>query len=157
MVIINKKTITIEEIKNNINLDLSERIVAYSKYKNLNPEALEELAIATIKQEYEFWINNRTNISERTNRLLQSILDGHVLNKLEAFEMLCDDPKQVEQYAKYETFKENVNNNNGVTLKDFEDLCNTMGWDLQTIEIIQTEFERKGLIIDEYKEKENKL
>ena len=157
MIIINKKTITIEEIKNNINLDLSERIVAYSKYKNLNPEALEELAIATIKQEYEFWINNRTNISERTNRLLQSILDGHILNKLEAFEMVCDDPKQVEQYAKYETFKENVNNNNGVTLEDFEDICNTMGWDLQTIKIIQTEFERKGLIIDEYKEKENKL
>ena len=63
----NKITITIEQIKLNPNLDLSERTTKYSTKEKWSKEYIEELALASIKQEYEYWANNRTNISERTD------------------------------------------------------------------------------------------
>ena len=58
-------------------------------------EDLKELAIASIKQEYEFWLNERKNVSARTDEMLQKILNGHFLSKSEEFEMVCDDSKKL--------------------------------------------------------------
>lgn len=148
----NKITITIEQIKLNPNLDLSERIKLYSKEGKWNKDDLEELAVASIKQEYEYWANNRTNISERTDNMLQSILNGHKLDKIETFEMMCDDTLKVQEYAKYEMLKRNISDNNGISVKDFEKLCSVIGLDLKTANIIKEELEMRGLIIEEYKE-----
>lgn len=150
----NKKTLTIEEIKANPDLDLSERITEYAPDEKWNSDDLRDLAIASIKQEYEYWANNRTNISARTDDMLLQILNGHIINKIEAFEMMCDDIEKVKQYAKYENLKLNINNNNGITRTDFEDLCATIGFDLEITKLIKQELENKGLFVDKYKTEE---
>lgn len=114
-------------------------------------EDCEELALATVKVEYEFWANNRTNISERTDKMLQSILDGHSLNNIEVFEMMRDDFEKVKKYAMIETLRQNISNSNGITLNDFNDLCSRIGFDLETVNTIRNEFEQRQLIIDDYK------
>ena len=143
-------TITIEKIKNNPNLDLSERITKFSKEEKWSQTDLEELAIASIKQEYEFWANHRENISSRTDALLEQILNGHILNKSEEFEMICTDTDKVKEYLKYDNLKQRIIDNSGITLEDFNELCKTVGIDPKMEELIQKEFENKGLIIDSY-------
>ena len=150
-----RKTITIEQIIENPNLDLSERINKLSQDKRWSKEDLKELAIASIKQEYEFWLNERKNVSARTDELLKKILDGHFLSKIEGFEMMCDDPEKVELYSKYESLKKRIKDNNGITLEDFYELCQVIGIDSEFIELIRIEFERKGLIIDSYMKEES--
>ena len=145
-----KKTITIEEIKTNPNLDLNERIVKYSQDKIWSDEDLEDLAIASIEQEYEYWVNNRTNISERTNTILTQILNGHIISNIEAFEMICDEPQKVEQYANLEKLKQRISSNNGISSDDFEFLCKIIGFDLETTKLIKQGYENNGLIIDSY-------
>ena len=144
----NKITITIEQIKLNPNLDLSERTTKYSTKEESSKEDIEELALASIKQEYEYWANNRTNISERTDNMLQSILNGHILNNIEGFEMFCDDPVKVEKYTKYEILKKKISDNGGISLDDFNALCSTIGFDSNTTEQIKNAFLSRGLIIE---------
>ena len=57
-----RKTITIEEIEANPDLDLSERINKFSQDKRWSNDDLIELAIASIKQEYEYMANNMADI-----------------------------------------------------------------------------------------------
>ena len=150
-----RETITIEEIKSNPNLDLTERINKFSKDKRWNANDLKELAIASIKQEYEFWANKRDNISSRTDELLKQILNGHILSKSEEFEMVCTDEEKVNDYSKYEKMKQRIVDNNGVTLDDFNELCKTIGFDSKTAELIRTGFESRGKIIDSYEDTNN--
>ncbi len=147
-----KITITIEQIKSNPKLDLSERITKYSSVGKWSSEEVEYFAIASIKQEYECWANNRTNVSERTNNMLQNILNGHILDDIESFEMFCDDPVKVDEYTKYEKLKKRISDNNGITLEDFNSLCSTIGFDSDTIEKIKNEFTIRGLILETYNE-----
>ncbi len=150
---VERKTITIEEIEANPDLDLSERINKFSQDKRWSNDDLRELAIASIKQEYEFWANKRDNISSRTDELLKQILNGHILSKSEEFEMVCTDEEKVNDYSKYEKMKQRIADNNGITLDDFNELCKTIGFDAKTTELIRTEFENKGLLIDSLEEK----
>ena len=150
-----RKTITIEEIQANPNLDLRERINKLSQDKRWSADDLKELAIALIKQDYEFWANKRENISPRTDELLKQILNGHILSKSEEFEMVCSDQEKVEEYTKYEDLKQKVLDSNGITLEDFNQLCQTIGFDLKTTELIRAGFESRGKIIDSYQEKNN--
>lgn len=139
------KTITIEEIESNPNLDLSERISMYSKDSKWSEEDLKELATASIKQEYEYWINNRTNVSERTDAMLKSILNGHILNNVEGFEMMCSDPKKIEQYSKYDALKQKAYNE-GITSEELSEICDMIGFDQNISDSIKNEFEERGLI-----------
>jgi hypothetical protein len=145
-----KTIITIDQIKENLNLDLSERINAYLSNSNFDFDDAKYLALATIKQEYEFWSNNRTVVSKRTDELLQKILNGHTLNNIESFEMICDDEKKVEEYSKFEILKNNIQKSNGISLDDFMELCSIIGFDTQTTYIIKSLFETQGLIIEQY-------
>ena len=147
-----KITINIDQIKDNPNLDISERIRRYLSQGKWTQEEIEEIAIASIKQEYEYWANNRTNISPRTDNMLLSILNGHILNKIEVFEMICDDPTKVEAYAKFERLKGRTSDNAGITLEDLNELCSIIGFDEQMSDAIRTGFADKGLIIDRYNE-----
>ena len=150
-----RKTITIEEIQANPNLDLRERINKLSQDKRWSVADLKELAITLIKQDYEFWANKRENISPRTDELLKQILNGHILSKTEVFEMVCSDQEKVEEYTKYEDLKQKVLDSNGITLEDLNQLCQTIGSDSKTTELIKTEFENKGFLIDSHEEKES--
>ncbi len=140
-------TITIEEIRSNPNLDLSERVSRLSKNSHFSKEDLEDIAVATIKREYEYWANNRTNLSDNTTSYLARILDGHILNEYEEFEMMCDDPVKIELYRKHCELKRRIQENKAITLEDFNSLCETIGFDLETTEEIRKGFEQKGLII----------
>lgn len=148
----NKITIPIEQIKLNPNLDLNERRTIYSNDNKWTKEDLDDLAVAAIKQEYEYWSNNRTNISKRTDNMLQSILNGHILNNIESFEMMCDDPLKIQEYAKYEILKNKISDNNGISIEDFEELCSIIGFDFESANKIKEAFLQSGLIIEEYKE-----
>ncbi len=150
-----RKIITIEEIENNPALDLSERINKFSQDKRWSADDLKKLAIASIKQEYEFWTNKRDNISSRTDELLKQILTGHILSKSEEFEMVCADQEKIKEYSKYENLKKRIADNNGITLDDFNELCKTIGFDSKTVELIRAEFESNGLLIDLNEEKES--
>ena len=69
--------------------------------------------------------------------------------------MVCDDSKKVELYSKYESLKKRIKDNNGITLENFYELCQSIGIDSEIIELIRLEFERKGLIIDSYMKEES--
>ena len=109
-----KQTITIEEIKANPNLDLSERIRMLAQEGKWTDEQMIELALASIQQDYEFWVVNREIVSQRTDDILLQILNGHVLNKTETFEMVCDDEEKVNLYSRYEDLRMKIANNNGI-------------------------------------------
>lgn len=149
-----RKTITIEEIEANPELDLSERINKFSQDKRWSNDDLRELAIASIKQEYEFWANKRENISSRTDELLKQVLNGHILSRSEEFEMICDNQEKIKEYSKYENLNQQIADNNGITLDDFNELCKTIGFDSETTELIRAGFESQGNIIDSYKDEE---
>ena len=149
-----RNTITIEEIEANPELDLSERINKFSQDKRWSNDDLRELAIASIKQEYEFWANKRENISSRTDELLKQILNGHILSRSEEFEMICDNQEKIKEYSKYENLNQQIADNSGISLEDFNELCKTIGFDSETTELIRTGFESQGNIIDSYKDEE---
>lgn len=140
-----KETITIEEIKNNSNLNLSKRILKYSS---------EDLAIASIKQEYEFWYKNRNNTSKEADEILIKILNGDIIDKIEEFELICDDINKIEQYRKMETIKQNISKSKGITYYDFTELCSIIGIDTYTTKQLEQEFINKGLIISSYDKNE---
>ena len=152
-----KRTISIEDIVANPNLDLSERINMFSKDKRWSSEDLRELAIASIKQDYEFWINNRENVSSKTDAMLNQILNGHILNKYEEFELMCADSEKVKEYSKYEILKDKIIDNNGVSLEDFYELCKTIGFDDKATDSIKNAFVSNGLIIATYNNKDEYL
>ena len=152
---IDSKTISIEQIKANPDLDLSERINLYGNGANLNEEQLKDLCIARICADYTFLTKNRTIKSERTDYLIQQVLNGHILDKTEMFEMFCDDENKILSMRKMEDIQKNIENNNSITYDDFEYLCKEMELDSKMYNLMKTEFEKKGLLIDKYKQDES--
>lgn len=148
-----KKTITIEEIESNPNLDLTERIEKFSQNKKWSNDDLRELAIASIKQEYEYMINNMSNIPN-IDLILDKILNGYVLKQDELFEMMASNSKEI--VKKYNTLKKNIEENNGITIEDFNELCKTIDIDSNTTELIKNLFMHQGKIIDSYSKNESK-
>ena len=150
-----RKTITIEEIEANPDLDLSERINKFSQDKRWSADDLKELAIASIKQEYEYMANNMSDIPY-INEILKQILNGHVFTQDELTEYMSQDLKEVPEIKKYNNLKKKVEDNNGISLEDFNELCKTIGFDYKTTELIMAGFENRGLIIDSYKDEESR-
>lgn len=143
---------TIEEIKKNPNLDLSERIKIYSKRGKFSKEDIEEFAILSIKQDYEYWVKNRINISPNTDKILELIKNGHVLNDWEALEMICDNPAKIGEHRKYKILEKIIFDNKKITQKDFDNLCKKFEFDKETKELIEKEFNSRKIIIDDYDE-----
>ena len=150
-----RKTITIEEIENNPNLDLTERINKFSKDNRWNAGDLRELAIASIKQEYEYMANNMAD-NPYIEEILEQILNGHIFTQSELTEYMTRDIKENKEIKKYNDLKKKVEDNNGISLEDFNELCKTIGFDSKTTELIMAGFESRGLIIDSYKDKESR-
>ena len=148
-----RKTITIEEIEANPNLDLTERINKFSKDKRWTAQDLKELAIASIKQEYEYWANNMANVPG-IDEILQQTLNGHVYTQTELVEIMTPEIAIPTEMQKYEDLQKRISDNNGITIEDFYELCQTIGFDEQTIEVLKNGFKNKGLIIDSYKVEE---
>ena len=149
-----RKTITIEQIEANPNLNLTERINKFANDKRWSANDLRELAIASIKQEYEYMANNMSDIPH-IDEILEQILNGHVFTKNELTELMSLDIKENEEIKKYNDLKKKIVDNNGITLDDFNELCKTIGFDSKTIELIRAGFESQGKIIDSYEEQES--
>ena len=145
-----KITISIDEIKNNPNLDISERLVKLkNKYKDkYSEDDLKSLAIASIKQEYELFANNRINFTKEADDLLEKIKNGGELSKKEAFILNCDDPQIISEYSKFDDIKNRIQDNNAVTLDDFNFLCEAMKLDSHTKRLLEIGYKSKGLISD---------
>ena len=150
-----RKTITIEEIEANPDLDLSERIEKFSQNKKWSNDDLRELAIASIKQEYEYMANNMADIPH-IDEALEQILKGHVFTQDELAELMTSDLVENEEIKKYNTLKKNIEENNGITLDDFKELCKTIDIDSNTTELIKNLFMHQGKIIDSYSKNESK-
>ena len=148
-----RKTITIEEIEANPDLDLRERINKFSQDKRWSNDDLRELAIASIKQEYEYMANNMTDIPH-IDEILEQILKGHVFTQDELVELMTSDLVENKEIKKYNDLKKKVTDNSGISLEDFNELCKTIGFDSKTTELIKAGFESKGLIIGSYKDEE---
>lgn len=148
-----RKTITIEEIEANPDLDLSERINKFSQDKRWSADDLKELAIASIKQEYEYYANNMSNIPQ-INEVLKQILNGHVYTQSELVELMTPEIEKNEEIQRYENLKKKITDNNGIVLDDFNELCKIIGFDSKTTELIRMGFESQGKIINSYEEKE---
>ncbi len=151
-----KKSITIDEIKSNINLDISDRKRAYSTNVKFTEEDIEDIIYAEIKQEYEYWAKKRINISKRTDEMLKKVLNGHTLSRKEEFEMMCSDQKEIERFSTFEDLKGRVTSNKVISEEDFYNLCNQIGFDEKMTETIKIGFENKGLIVKSYKENKSK-
>ena len=149
-----RKTITIEQIEANPNLNLTERINKFANDKRWSASDLRELALASIKQEYEYMANNMSDIPH-IDEILEQILNGHVFTKNELTELMSSDIKEPEEIKKLNDLKKKIADNNGITLDDFNELCKTIGFDSKTIELIRTGFESQGKIIDSYEEQES--
>lgn len=149
-----RKTITIEEIEANPNLDLTERINMFLKDKRWNEEDSKELAIASIKQEYEYFVNNVSSIPQ-IDEILKQILNGHVYTQDELTKIMTPKTENNEEIAKFKDLRKRIIDNNGITISDFYELCQIIGFDYNTTELIRNEFESNGLIIDSYKDKDS--
>ena len=145
-----KITISIDEIKNNPNLDISERLVKLkNKYKDkYSEDDLKSLAIASIKQEYELFANNRINFTKEADDLLEKIKNGGELSNKEAFILNCDDPQIISEYSKFDDIKNRIQDNNAITLDDFNFLCEAMKLDPHTKRLLEIGYKSKGLISD---------
>lgn len=145
-----KITISIDEINNNPNLDISERLAKLkTKYKDkYSEDDLKSLAIASIKQEYELFANNRINFTKEADDLLEKIKNGGELSDRDAFILNCDDPQIISEYSKFDDIKNRIQDNNAVTLDDFNFLCETMKLDSHTKRLLEIGYKSKGLISD---------
>ena len=144
-----RKTITIEEIKANPNLDLSQRIALFASDERWNGTDLEELAIASIKQEYEYYANALGD-KPYINTILSKVLNGHVFSQNELSEIMIMDEDKRNEMIKYHELKDKVSENNGITLEDFNKVTEVMGIDSNTAELFRKSFEDSNLIIDSY-------
>ena len=145
-----KITISIDEINNNPNLDISERIANLkNKYKDkYSEDDLKSLAIASIKQEYELYANNRINFTKEADDLLEKIKNGGELSNKEAFILNCDDPQIISKYLKFDDIKKQIKEDNAITLNDFNFLCESMKLDPHTKRLLEIGYKSKGLISD---------
>lgn len=145
-----KITISIDEINNNPNLDISERIANLkNKYKDkYSEDDLKSLAIASIKQEYELYANNRINFTKEADDLLEKIKNGGELSNKEAFILNCDDPQIISKYLKFDDIKKQIKEDNAITLNDFNFLCEAMKLDSHTKRLLEIRYKSKGLISD---------
>ena len=145
-----KITISIDEINNNPNLDISERIANLkNKYKDkYSEDDLKSLAIASIKQEYELYANNRINFTKEADDLLEKIKNGGELSNKEAFILNCDDPQIISKYLKFDDIKKQIKEDNAITLNDFNFLCEAMKLDSHTKSLLEIGYKSKGLISD---------
>ena len=145
-----KITISIDEINNNPNLDISERIANLkNKYKDkYSEDDLKSLAIASIKQEYELYANNRINFTKEADDLLEKIKNGGELSNKEAFILNCDDPQIISKYLKFDDIKKQIKEDNSITLNDFNFLCEAMKLDSHTKRLLEIGYKSKGLISD---------
>ena len=145
-----KITISIDEINNNPNLDISERIANLkNKYKDkYSEDDLKSLAIASIKQEYELYANNRINFTKEADDLLEKIKNGGELSNKEAFILNCDDPQIISKYSKFDDIKKQIKEDNAITLNDFNFLCEAMKLDSHTKRLLEIGYKSKGLISD---------
>ena len=149
-----RKTITIEEIKANPNLDLSQRIALFASDERWNGTDLEELAIASIKQEYEYYANILGD-KPYINTILSKVLNGHVFSQDELSEIMILDENKRNEMIKYHELKNKVSENNGITLEDFNKVTEVMGIDSNTAELFRKSFEDSNLIIDSYQVKKH--
>lgn len=145
-----KITISIDEINNNPNLDISERLANLkNKYNDkYSEDDLKSLAIASIKQEYELFANNRINFTKEADDLLEKIKNGGELSNKEAFILNCDDPQIISEYSKLDDIKKQIKEDNAITLNDFNFLCEAMKLDSHTKRLLEIGYKSKGLISD---------
>lgn len=145
-----KITISIDEINNNPNLDISERLDKLkNKYKDkYSEDDLKSLAIASIKQEYELYANNRINFTKEADDLLEKIKNGGELSDTEAFILNCDDPQKISEYSKFDDIRKQIKEDNAITLDDFNFLCASMKLDSHTKRLLEIGYKSKGLISD---------
>lgn len=145
-----KIIISIDEINNNPNLDISERIANLkNKYKDkYSEDDLKSLAIASIKQEYELYANNRINFTKEADDLLEKIKNGGELSNKEVFILNCDDPQIISKYLKFDDIKKQIKEDNAITLNDFNFLCEAMKLDSHTKRLLEIGYKSKGLISD---------
>lgn len=145
-----KITISIDEINNNPNLDISERLANLkNKYKDkYSEDDLKSLAIASIKQEYELFANNRINFTKEADDLLEKIKNGGELSNKEAFILNCDDSQIISEYSKFDDIKKQIKEDNAITLNDFNFLCEAMKLDSHTKRLLEIGYKSKGLISD---------
>ena len=145
-----KITISIDEINSNPNLDISERLAKLkNKYKDkYSEDDLKILAIASIKQEYELFANNRVNFTKEADDLLEKIKNGGELSDREAFILNCDDPKKISEYSKFDDIRKQINEDNAITLDDFNFLIDAMKLDSHTKRLLEIGYKSKGLILD---------
>ena len=152
-------TVDIDEIKKNPNLDLSERMARFSENKRWASDDLSELALASIKQEYEYMANSVPDFPH-LDFVLEQILDGHdfteeEFTKLRTLELKENGALDIEENAevkRYNDLRKRIRDSNGITADDFNELCHTMELDSKTTEILHNAFKIKGLIIDSYLE-----
>lgn len=115
-----KITISIDEINNNPNLDISERLAKLkNKYKDKYSEDDFKGIVIAIKQEYELFANNCINFTKEADDLLEKIKNGGELSNKEAFILNCDDPQIISEYSKFDDIKNRIHDNNTITLNDF--------------------------------------
>jgi hypothetical protein len=155
-----EKTIPIEEIQNNPNYDPTDmlnKIRSQESYipGKLSPEDELDLARALTKQEYDFALNNRQNMSVEADALLEKIKNGHELRPSENIQLLSSE----EEYNRNKDSLANVDliydiqertKNGTITMEDLNYLLSQIGTDEMTADMLKQNFINSGKVVDSY-------
>lgn len=66
----------------------------------------------------------RENFSQETEIIMTKINNGEMINDIEAFTLVCDDPEKIAQYSTMYNLRNNVEEGN-LTLEELKYLCDT--------------------------------
>ena len=78
--------------------------------------------------------------------MLEKIKNGGELSDRDAFILNCDDPQKILEYSKFDDIKNRIQDNNAITLNDFNFLCEAMKLDPHTKRLLEIGYKSKGLI-----------
>lgn len=116
-----------------------------------NEEDVLEIENAIINQRYKFWLSQRKNFSESANLILSKIKDGYDPNDADVFEICSDNEKQIEEFRNMYKLKQRVKKGK-ISEEDFNYLVTLIGFDDNIIQLMKTEFLKKGILVDKYEE-----
>ncbi|MBR4178173.1 MAG: hypothetical protein IKR57_02350 [Bacilli bacterium] len=165
------KTITIQDIKNNLsfNMDAALNRLRNTKGYNKGNNTLEDekdLARAITMKAYNYYAKERKNFSLESDLIMEKAMNGYELSDEEIFE-LCTPIEELEKYRgeinKTEELKKQNNyyeldaikkrvEKGVITLEDLNRLIEIMGCDKGTADALRQGFINSGKVVEKYED-----
>jgi len=101
---------------------------------------------ASIKARYEYYKNNRKNVSKEAEGILNKIREGYIPNEADVFELLETDQNKINQYRKFYKIKDSISKDGRINQEDLNFLIKQLGIDEQTSALMEQQFKFRNKI-----------